>query len=323
MLLYITSGIALVALGYVGLWWTRDIEVGNTASLDPTPTPVAAGCGAPLHRPIAVMLAGDPETRPLSGIGSADIVVEMPVTPNGITRFMAVYECTTPSELGSVRSAREDFIPLVLGFDAIYAHWGGEAGALERLNAGVADNIDALKYEGTVFYRKRGIEKPHNGFTSMGRLVDKAKDLTYDLAARAPLYTRAETGKLKKNLTTLTETISVPYPYPYTVTWAYDASTGLYRRTRAGTPEMDALTDTQVAARTVVVMKTVGRPLRDQYLRVDTTGRGTAMIYQSGAAFPASWSKDPANSKSRLIFYDAQGTEVRFAPGPLWIEITL
>ena len=65
----------------------------------------------------------DPEARPLSGIGQADVIIEMPVTPNSVTRFMAVYQCQTPKEIGSVRSAREDFIPLAAGFNTIYAHW--------------------------------------------------------------------------------------------------------------------------------------------------------------------------------------------------------
>src|SRR3989338_6889489 len=77
-------------------------------------------------RPIAVMMASDPIARPLSGIGQADVVIEMPVTPNGITRMMAVFQCEESAEIGSVRSAREDFLPLVASFGALYAHWGGE-----------------------------------------------------------------------------------------------------------------------------------------------------------------------------------------------------
>src|SRR3989344_1934851 len=69
-------------------------------------------------RPIAVMLASDPAARPLSGVSQADISVEMPVTPDGVTRIMSIFQCNKPNEIGSVRSARVDFLPLVASFGA-------------------------------------------------------------------------------------------------------------------------------------------------------------------------------------------------------------
>src|SRR3990167_1280909 len=77
------------------------------------------------RRPLAVMLAVDSVARPLSSIYVADVVVEMPVVKDSINRFMGIYVCNKPEEIGSVRSARHDFIPLAAGFDAIYSHWGG------------------------------------------------------------------------------------------------------------------------------------------------------------------------------------------------------
>src|SRR5438093_338635 len=56
-------------------------------------------CENPDSRPIAVMLSSDREARPLSGIGAADLVFEMPVVENGFTRMMAVYQCGKPKEL--------------------------------------------------------------------------------------------------------------------------------------------------------------------------------------------------------------------------------
>ena len=69
------------------------------------------------------MMASDSEALPF-GIGQADMVFEMPVTESGVTRMMAVFQCTHPSEFGSIRSARED-LPYVLGLDVIYMHWEG------------------------------------------------------------------------------------------------------------------------------------------------------------------------------------------------------
>ena len=136
----ITAGVvALVFIISFFIWWNKEITVTglNPWQAQPGPKSSVSGleCANADRRPLAVMMAGDPETRPLAGIGQADIVFEMPVTPDGITRFMAVFQCEDPKEIGSIRSAREDFIPLAAGLGAIYAHWGGEKEALEKLDS--------------------------------------------------------------------------------------------------------------------------------------------------------------------------------------------
>ncbi|MFH1049206.1 MAG: DUF3048 domain-containing protein, partial [Patescibacteria group bacterium] len=55
-------------------------------------------CQNSTRRSIAVMLAIDAITRPLSGISEADIVFEMPVITDSITRLMAVFGCIIPTE---------------------------------------------------------------------------------------------------------------------------------------------------------------------------------------------------------------------------------
>lgn len=325
-ILWVTSGLTLLCGLYFLSWWRNDIDIANpnlpdiATARDSSDTPACQRAG---QRPIAVMLAGDPEARPLSGIQAADIVVEMPVTPNGITRFMAVYQCQTPTDIGSIRSAREDFIPLAAGMNAILVHWGGEHGALEKLNKHVVDNIDALIYEGTVFYRKKGTKAPHNGFTSFDQIIDKAKKLKYDLSTQFVGYTRAAQPKNIKNLTNLASTANINYPAPYNVQWTYNEQRNLYTRTRGGTPEQDALTSTQVTTAAVVIMETTAQPLRDQYLQVHVTGTGNITVYQQGTVSQGTWHKDPASLTSKLQFFDAQGKEFMFVPGTLWIEIVL
>src|SRR3989344_2746761 len=178
------GAVALVFVVAFFVWWNKEITITGLNPLKDTSGPKSSIAGLDCvnaeRRPMAVMLAGDPETRPLSGLGQADMVFEMPVTPNGITRFMAVFQCEEPKEIGSIRSAREDFIPLAASLGAIFAHWGGEKEALDKLDGGIIENIDAMKYEGTVFYRKNSMPRPHNGFTTIDLLLDKAEALGYD-----------------------------------------------------------------------------------------------------------------------------------------------
>ncbi|KKS12834.1 MAG: hypothetical protein UU70_C0031G0004 [Candidatus Yanofskybacteria bacterium GW2011_GWA1_41_6] len=164
-LLIITGTIVLVLTIIFIVWWNKEIVINNGINVvdkDGTFKSPITGLNCPSAdvRPISIMLASDIEAMPLSGISQADMVFEMPVDPTGITRFMAIFQCEKPKEIGSVRSARNDFIPLAAGLGTIYAHWGGEHGALEKLDSHIVDNIDALKYEGEIFYRKAGTRPP-------------------------------------------------------------------------------------------------------------------------------------------------------------------
>ncbi len=274
------------------------------------------------RRPVAVMMASDPEARPLSGIGEADLVVEMPVTPNGITRFMAVYQCETPKEIGSIRSAREDFIPLAAGFNSIYAHWGGEHSALDQLNKHVTDNINALQFDGTIFYRKSGSKPPHNGFSNLDLLSKQAKNFSYDMTKDFIGYPRTDKAPAK-NISNIATTVSIGYPYPNNVSWSYNQETNLYSRSRSGAPEIDKNNNKTVTASVIVVMNTTSHILYqgDQYIVVNTTGGGTAEVYQDGIKITGTWKKDPAKLNSKLYFYGSNGEEIKFEPGKIWIEI--
>jgi len=319
--------LAAIALGVFLFWFSDDEPVEVLGRLKGTPqaSTLSRFTGEPCttadQRPVMIMLAGDPVARPLSGIAQADVVVEMPVTPNGVTRFMALFQCEKPKEIGSIRSARDDFLPFAGSFGGFYAHWGGEHGALEKLNKGILDNVDALKYEGTVFYRKAGIKMPHNGFSTIDKITDMTKKLSYSTSWDVAGYPHQDI-KAPANIATLVKTITIPYPQPFDVQWAYDTEHQTYRRSRNGSAEQDKDNDRTTTASVVIVMKTTASPLRDQYLIVNTQGSGEALIYQRGTVTKAAWRKDPTNLASKLLFVDDQGKEIPFAPGKIWINVT-
>ena len=274
----------------------------------------------PPPRAIAVMLAGDTVTRPLSGIGRADIVVEMPVVTGSITRFMAIFQCTDAAEIGSIRSARDDFIPLAAGFDAIYAHWGGSHFALDELRRGVIDNIDALRNPYGAYFRKTGVSAPHNGFSSLERLNTAAEKLGYRLVSQFLGYTAAQKGSLHNDGARALR-LTIGHSGAYRVEWHYDAEKGRYLRWRGGTPEIDAITQKQVEAGTVAVMRSTSRQIEGQYNDVRVTGEGEATVFRLGEAVSGIWRKEAQPLSSPLRFLDADGKEISFSPGALWIEI--
>ena len=84
------------------------------------------------RRPMTVMIENHQDSRPQSGLQSADIVYEA-VAEGGITRFMGVYYCnivsgsTNKYDVGPVRSARTYFLDLASEYAdyPLYTHVGG------------------------------------------------------------------------------------------------------------------------------------------------------------------------------------------------------
>lgn len=327
--LIIISIIFFLALGLIFVWQqarhTIEIDnqsVDNTAGIDTDKISPLNGlaCQNYQRRPIAIVLASDPVTRPLSGLSQADLVIEMPVITGSITRMMAFYVCKFPEEIGSLRSARHDFIPLAIGFDAILAHWGGSHFILDELDAGIMDNIDALKNPYNAFYQKNIMPQPHNGFTSIQRLVNSAQKLGYRLENKFDGYQHI---KETINPEQTSRILKIGYSYPYNISYQYDPISNSYLRYRANLKEIDRSNNQQIKAKNIVVMRVFSRQIEGPYYNdLDLEGSGECEVYQNGQVIPCFWQKSEKNPESKLKFLDKDtNKEIPFVIGQTWIEI--
>jgi len=318
---------SILALGLIFVWlyYNRTIEINNQmASLanEITSDELSPLSGLPCsnyqRRPLAIVLANDPVTRPLTSLIQADLVIEMPVITNSITRIIAFYVCNSPDEIGSLRSARHDFIPLAVGFDAILVHWGGSHFALDELDAGVMDNIDAMKNPYNAFYQKSGIPQPHNGFSSMSKLINVVNKLGYRLENEFEGYLfQQENSKQKTD-----KVLRIGYSYPYNVSYQYDSATNSYLRYRTNLKEMDKSNNQQIKAKNVVVMRVFSKQIQGpDYNDLDLEGTDQCQVYQNGEVIPCTWHKSEKNPSSKLKFLDINNKEIPFIPGQTWIEI--
>lgn len=325
--IFFLAGFLLILIGLC-IWGSRDFEVKNshqnkTPELDWAQRSSLSGekCEDYNRRPLAVMLSGVSRVRPLSGLQAADMVFEMPVTVGGINRLMAVYICGNPSEIGSLRSARHDFISLARGLDSIYAHWGGSHFALEKLQKGIMDNIDALPNRYKAFYRKSGYQPPDNGFTTTERLLRSAKSYGYRLETEFEGYPHSTLEQIENKEATSTRILEVRYPGNYKVSWEYNPDDNYFYRLRGGTPEIDELTGGQVKAKNIVIMRAQQRHLEGQYNDVDVEGEGEAAFYRAGREIAGSWQKPENPPESKLTFLTEDGDEFKFLPGQIWVEV--
>jgi len=107
----------------------------------------------------------------------------------------------------------------------------------------------------------------------------------------------------------------------YDVSWKYDASNNSYLRFNAGKEHIDLETKKQLSAKNVVIqfLKERGPVDKEGHMFYTTTGKGEALIFQNGDVIKGSWSK-PTTGLGRTKFYDAEGNEINFVRGNIWIE---
>ncbi len=288
-------------------------------------------------RSFAVMQPADVAARPLAGLSQADMVVEMVAVYGSITRLMGVYGCNIPEEVGSLRSARHDFVHIAKSLDSIYVHWGRadieefkqvlDSGAIDDMNC----NDDAGKSAGKYCYRKeatgtmRGVDTGYAKFASLlegakafGYRTDN-KFLGYPHQNEAPIDQRPNGGSLR-----------VAYAKPYDVLYDYDKASNSYFRTWGKAADTDRNNQQRIAPKNIVVMIADAAPIKvgEQYVNVqigdpwfDQADTGAAFFYMNGQQYKGTWKKDKSKIDSKLLFIDETGQELKFVPGQVWVEI--
>jgi hypothetical protein len=303
------------------------------------------------RRPLAVMIENHAEARPLSGLGSADIVYEA-VAEGGITRFMGIFYCGVAAGnemLAPVRSARIYYTKLVLEYDALYNHVGGagncddptvdpRAKALCFIRQNKIKDLDQFGLAGDFKTCHRVTSRldhevayEHTMACYTDELYKVAEEegwtnIDSNLKAKPAWDDNFVSWKFKKDEPSSGTATTISFGFwnnqpNYDVTWNYDASTNAYLRQTAGEKFIDLNTDAQMAAKNVVVqfVKQTG-PIDDhKHMYYEVVGTGKAIVFQDGKAITGTWSKTSFTARTK--FMDDAGKEIQFNPGPIWIEL--
>ncbi|MDD5396907.1 MAG: DUF3048 domain-containing protein [Candidatus Moranbacteria bacterium] len=319
----------------------KQIQINGTAQQT---TPLNQGNVSPLsglpcenwnRRSFAVMQPSDVSARPAAGFSQADMVFEVPVITAVMTRLMGVYVCENPDDIGSMRSARHDYIALAKGLDSIFVHWGGSHYAIDKLKEGVIDdmncNNDGGKSAAQYCYRKpqTGTMKGDDtGYAKFAQLLQGAQDFGYRMTnkfvgyphqAEAALDQRGKGGHLR-----------LAYPRDFKVEYDYDRANNTYLRTWGGVADTDRNNGNRIAPKNVAVLVAASSQLveGEQYNNVqigdpwyDTSDSGDATYYMNGQQIKGSWKKDKSSLDSKMFFYDADGKEIQFVPGQIWVNV--
>ena len=268
------------------------------------------------RRALGVIVAQYLQTMPLSGISKADIVIEGPTAnPGGVTRLLLIFQCNPPKEVGSIRSVRPYMVDIALGYDVVLSSWGGASAAIKRIGYLGLDWFDARVNPSGAFFRKRNRYAPHNGFAKPSILWTAVKQNKMRRTNQFKGYKFLEKSKIKPKKTV--QVINIDYYYP--VKYVYDQKTGKYLRYWNNKMAIDLNTKKQAYANNLILMKTKQGVLSFGVADIKVLGSGTALIYQSGKVIKGKWVKKAP--KSKVFFFDARRKEMKFVPGPTWIEL--
>jgi hypothetical protein len=278
-----------------------------------TPAPNA---DATRTRPIVVKVGNDPQARPQTGIGDADLIIEVPVE-GGITRLAVVYQSKDPDRVGPVRSARQSDLNYLSPLHAILAH----VGASEAVTKAVRDaaksggfiDVDEFQHA-EAFDRTKDRQPPYNAYTSGTKLRAAAGAAASEKVSVGAFAFGAQDGG------TDGAALTVPYNEPV----KYEYASGTYHRSAGGTKTMDTAGG-EVMPDNVVVIKTdvteipgtadaTGAPSFDYR----ATGSGAVVILREGKRFEGTWSRE---ANDQYAFKDPSGKPIVLKPGLTWMHI--
>jgi hypothetical protein len=298
----------------------------TTSTTAPDPTCPLTGAATPLgsvpQRPaMAVKIDNYPAGRPQSGLDKADIVFEEPVE-GGITRFAAVFQCNNAGLIGPVRSARNIDIGILgqLG-NPLLAHVGGIDPVIANIDASPLVNVD-LGASDSLMIHPAGRVPPDADFTSTSLVYGTHPSMT---TPPQPLFTYSDNPPAGGSPVS---TVNIDFSGTSNVTWKYNPALHAFQRFYNGN-QPDMLVDgvQNTAANVVVqyVQISYGPWAENEEGGLEVQAAlypnesGTAEIYRSGYAFPATWHRSTLGSPTQFV--NSNGVPIALQPGQTWVEL--
>ncbi|WP_040205415.1 DUF3048 domain-containing protein [Neobacillus jeddahensis] len=270
------------------------------------------------ERAVAVMVNNHPKARPQSGLNQADIVYEL-LAEGDITRFLAVFQSEKPKNIGPVRSARDYYVELAKGLDALYVAHGWSEEAKAKLENEHIDNLNGMIYDGTLFKRSTTRKAPHNSYITYENILKGAEQKNYSMEESPPGFTfmsEEERGKITGNDA---NTVKITYSKSGTSdsVYEYDSALRKYKRFSGGEQSVDLDTNEPVLLDNLFIVEAVHKII-DSYGRrdIDLKSGGKAYLVQMGKVQEVEW----ANKDGRIVPIK-NGAEVPFVQGKTWVNV--
>lgn len=281
--------------------------------------------------------------RPQRGLSSADLLIECKVE-GGITRFCAVFhDADSIPEIGPLRSGRDQFLQLLMPYQALYYHDGESAACTKFINvynySGL--NIGGKSYFNTPTHphvahrdsRGRDVAYEHTEFTSGKEIRQAAGNagigLTY--ANETPFFHFADYRTAASNDlpgAPAAKTISITHSESYRTrltynSWGRSYKLEMYNRSKkAYENTVDELTGKQLTFDNVVVcFADIAAYAGDSHdvQSVNYVAGGQAYLFTRGGVQVGRWEKPHPTHPLKL--YTETGEEMTLNRGKTYLAL--
>src|SRR5437879_3861477 len=283
----------------------------------------APGGTVPKRPALAIKMENSPDSRPQTGLDTADIVYEEAVE-GGITRFVVVYQCQDAARVEPVRSARIADIDVLSQFGKpLFGDAGGspptEAALTAAAKAGTLVRVSSFGAAGGAYHRDAARHNDeHSLYTSTPELYSRPE--AKGLPAPKPVFPSSSSppaGGIPG------ATVHVSFSQYSDVFWKWDAGSSIYKRYYGSTPANDSagkqISTTNVIVQSVAVtMSTFIEDPSGSHQPIATlVGSGASLVCRGGTCVPGTWHRPLPSDIT--TYADASGTPVPLAPGPTWV----
>lgn len=276
-------------------------------------------------RPIAFMINNAPGARPQWGLCTPDIVIEG-LVEGSASRMMWVYADpeTVPEKVGSMRSARHDFLEIAQGLDAIFVHWGGSTYAYDALESSGYDHLDGIYLGPNYTHRDntRNVAIEHRGYVIGSEIRQLIEDRGFRTQVKSEAANPFEFSKDGDRTLSGGDCLQVTASFSsyYSHNFKYDSQTGLYTNYMGETP-MTQDGGEVMKVKNVVILYTPVRSLGDSLGCIDMDLTGGTGIYISGGKYETiRWEKG-SDEYAPLKLYSENGDELVMNAGKSWIGL--
>lgn len=306
---------------------TADTSPPATAAPVGPPCPLtglpAAGGAVPSRPALAVKVDAIDGARPQAGLDKADIVFEEPVE-GGLTRFVAVFQCSDASRVEPIRSGRLVDPDLLSQFGhPLLAYSGAIDPVVAKIAASAVYDVGIDRISGP-YLKDPNRAAPHEMYASTDALWQSGKQVGAPQTAPSPVFTY---GTLTSASQPATRAHIAFSPYD-DVVWSWSATKGAWLRSNLDSPSgASMLTDgNQVSASNVVIEQVQTSP--SPYVEdasgihendVTTTGSGQLTVLRDGVEVTGTWSRPSIGAPASLV--DQSGQPISLAPGVTWVEL--
>ena len=268
------------------------------------------------------------------GLNKAYLVYEIP-TEGNTSRLLALYKDVKEDlVIGTVRSARHNFIDFALESDAIFCCFGWSHYAEDDMKSGSIDYLQGLF--GGPFYRKNpeNLASEHTAYTSISKLNSAVKSKGMRTTSNNSIllnYNVSDVDLSSAQNNKVANTVTIPYgAAPQIASFKYNEETKMYTRYENGNKCVDHNTKEAVTTKNIIVEKINYDMCDDNYYwNLYTIGSGEGYYITNGYAVPITWSKSNRSSKTKYTYKsgtiidgkDVGGQEISVSDGRTWIEV--